>query len=105
MSLTRILQEDRRLVILRLLHEDADYSLNESILGKALAAYGHGVSRDVVRTELAWLREQGLVRLESVPRPSGEPLQVATLTARGAEAAEGRAVVPGVARPSPTALG
>lgn len=101
MSLTKIMQEDRRLVILRILHEDSDYSVNDSLLGKALAAYGHGVGRDVVRTELAWLAEQGLVTVEGLPRPGRDPLQVATLTSRGAEVAEGRAQVPGIARPTP----
>lgn len=101
MTLSRIMQEDRRLVVLRLLHEDSDYSLNESLLGKALSAYGHGIGRDLLRTELAWLAEQGLVKVEELPRPGKEPLLVATLLGRGAEIAEGRATVPGVARPTP----
>lgn len=101
MTLTRIMEEDRRLVILRCLHEDADYSINESLLVKALAAYGHGVGRAVVLADLAWLAEVGLVTVEALPRAGREPLQVATLTNRGAEVAEGRARVPGVARPTP----
>ncbi|WP_142850951.1 ArsR family transcriptional regulator [Telmatospirillum sp. J64-1] len=102
MSLSRIMQEDRRLCVLRLLHEDSDYSLNSSLLGKALAAYGHGISGDQLRTDLAWLAEQDLITLQDLPRPGGrDPLQVATLTGRGADVAEGRAKVPGVARPTP----
>lgn len=88
---------DRRLAILRFLHEDPDYRLNDSLLASALEAIGHGASRDVLRTDLAWLMEQGLVTVEEVMRS----LHVATLTERGADVATGRAVVPGVKRPSP----
>lgn len=57
-----ILNSDQRLVILRSLVECGD-SANESILQTCLQTYGHRVSRDTVRTLLAWLREQGLVTL------------------------------------------
>lgn len=43
-----IFTKNRRLAILRFLAEDQDYSLNTSVLQSALAAIGHGVSRDVV---------------------------------------------------------
>lgn len=101
MTLARILAEDRRLVILRLLHEDGDFSVNESILAKALAAYGHAIGRDALRTEIAWLAEQGLVTVEDLPRPGRDPLAVVTLTERGADVAQGRVRTPGVARPTP----
>ena len=49
------------------------------------------------RTDLAWLRDQALVRLiETVPG-----VQVAELSARGMDVARGMAIVPGVSRPSP----
>ncbi len=89
-------EEDRRLVILRTLEEDPGYSMNESVIQSVLASFGHNVSRDRVRQDLAWLAEQGLVRLETVVS-----VQVATLTGRGADVATGRARVPGVKRPSP----
>lgn len=95
---TDFVAEDRRLGILRFLAEDADYSLNDSVLQTALDHIGHGVSRDVLRTDLAWLAEQGLVTVEAV---MGGKVAVATLTARGADVAGGRAVVPGVKRPTP----
>ena len=60
-----ILDQDQRLVILRSLVECGD-SANESILQTCLQTYGHRVSRDTVRTHLAWLREQGLVSLTDV---------------------------------------
>lgn len=97
-DLQTIQREDRRLVILRYLSEDDDYSLNDSMLDKCLAGIGHGVSRDVLRSDLAWLAEQGLVTADEVGA-----ILVATLTARGDDVAKGRAVVPGVARPRPGA--
>lgn len=96
MSLTTLLDEDRRLVILRGLAEDQGYELNESVLLSVLALYGHTISRDQVHTYLAWLKEQGLITL----REAGG-YQIATLTARGADAARGAATIPGVKRPSP----
>jgi Fe2+ or Zn2+ uptake regulation protein len=96
MSLAQILTEDIRLVILRFLAEDAGFDLNESIIHSALGTLGHNVSRDRVRVELAWLAEQGLVTVHEVVS-----VQIATLTGRGLDVAEGRALVPGVKRPGP----
>lgn len=87
---------DARLCILQSLEADPGYDLNEHVLAAALQALGHGLSRDRLRGELAWLAEQGLVTVTEV---SG--IHVARLTARGADAARGRALIPGVARPRP----
>ncbi|EGQ9843134.1 ArsR family transcriptional regulator [Vibrio cholerae] len=94
MSFKELLTEDQRLVILRSLHEMHGYEANESIIDSCLDAYGHKISRDVVRTHLFWLQEQGLVSLRDV----GD-CQIARLTGRGEDAATGQAVVPGVKRP------
>ena len=94
-SLEEVISKDRRLVILRALN-DQNYALNESILQAVLQELGHNVSRDVVRSELAWLEEQGLVTLSV----AGGRITVATLTERGGDVATGRAKVPGVRRPS-----
>lgn len=91
-----LVDEDRRLVMLRCLKEDPGYSLNESVLQAMLEALGHNVSRDRVRTDLGWLREQGLVTVQEVVS-----VQVATITDRGIDVATGKAVVPGVKRPRP----
>lgn len=91
------LTEDRRLVILRVLAETPAYSLNGSILHEVLERYGHRVSRDQVRTDLAWLAEQDLVEVEVI----ADQLHVATLRQRGLDVAQGRASVPGVRRPAP----
>ncbi|MDH4229978.1 MAG: ArsR family transcriptional regulator [Nitrospirota bacterium] len=97
MSFAALHTGDRRLVILRLLAEDPDYAAGEAILQTALARFGHGVSRDQVRTDFAWLAEQELVTVEVV----ADSVHVARLTQRGADVAAGRASVPGVRRPGP----
>lgn len=90
-----VLDQDQRLVLLRSLLDCGD-SANESILQTCLQTYGHKVSRDTVRTQLAWLREQGLVTLSDV---SG--CYVAEITRRGDEVASGLTTVPGVKKPRP----
>ncbi|BBV15054.1 hypothetical protein IOMTU157_0270 [Citrobacter portucalensis] len=95
MSMRDLLDQDQRLVLLRSLLDCGD-SANESILQTCLQTYGHKVSRDTVRTQLAWLREQGLVTLSDV---SG--CYVAEITGRGDEVASGLATIPGVKKPRP----
>jgi hypothetical protein len=97
-SLKELMAADRRLVILRLLaNEDVHGSATDSVLQTALDHVGHAVSRDQVRTDMAWLGEQQLVDVEEL----AEDIHVATLTRRGGDVAAGRATVPGVKRPSP----
>lgn len=88
--------EHLRLAVLRVLAADSDYAHNELVLSSALAQLGHGVSSDQLRTELAWLAEQGLIEVEEVA-----DIQVARLLRRGEDAARGAARLPGVARPRP----
>ena len=91
--------EGRRLGILRILHRRNQFTSNEYSLNDELGGnYGHHVSKDVLHTDLAWLEEQGLVICQQ-PRAGW----IATLASRGADVAEGRARVPGVARPLPGA--
>jgi hypothetical protein len=96
MSFAHLIQSDIRLVILKALAQDLGYSHNDSILHAALGMYGHKCSRDIVRTELTWLKEQGLISIEMV----GETY-VATITERGVDVAGGMVTVPGVKRPGP----
>jgi DNA-binding transcriptional ArsR family regulator len=97
MAFADIMNEDERLVILRVLAEDTGgYSANESIIHSILGEFAHKVSRDKVRTQLSWLSEQGLVTLRDVAG-----CMVATLTSRGIDVASGLAIVPGVKRPRP----
>jgi len=90
----RIMTERRRSDILIMLAQDSDYSINDNLLQEMLALQGDSVSTDKLRTELAWLAEQDLVGIKSLPG-----CLVVTLRRRGVEVAQGVVVVPGVARP------
>ncbi|EPO8089451.1 ArsR family transcriptional regulator [Pseudomonas aeruginosa] len=90
------LRQDQRLVMLRILSEVPQYRANSSVITSLLGEFGHHPSRDQVKTELTWLGDQGLVKVEDI----GSVL-VVTLTERGADVAAGRASVPGVSKPRP----
>lgn len=97
MSYTEHVAEHRRLAILQVTAGSDGYTCNEFMLGELLADdYGHRIGGDLIRTELAWLAEQGLIKL----RDTGD-VRIATLTSRGSDVAMGKAVVPGVKRPGP----
>ena len=87
-----------RLAILRFLTKEAAFRANSSWLKDLCTDQaGFSVTRDQVRTELAWLAEQGLVTTSEAI----EGLVVATLTERGGDVASGAAVAPGVLKPGP----
>lgn len=92
-----LVQETRRLAILQLLDSASEYQASDALIYQALPGVGLAASMDVVRTEIEWLREQGLVVTEVVGRTS-----MARITLRGIDVALGRASVPGVARPDPS---
>lgn len=85
----------RRLSILRILGGAPGYSSNEAILTQMVNHFGIASTRDQVRSELAWLAEQGLVKTEDL-----SSLLVATATQRGMDIAEGLATHPDIARRS-----
>jgi hypothetical protein len=85
-----------RIAILRVLEAAPAFRANSSILHSALDELGLTATRDQVKVELAWLAEQNLLTTTEAAN-----LVVATLTDRGLDVAAGRAVVPGVQRPSP----
>ncbi|MCY0966145.1 VpaChn25_0724 family phage protein [Parathalassolituus penaei] len=97
MAFKDMVEQDQRLVILRSL-ADVNGTANDSILNKMLDAYGHKISRQQVKTHLYWLEEQGLLTLDTVLSTD-----VATITDRGYDVAQGRARVPGVGQPRPGA--
>lgn len=97
MHYKELITADLRLVALSSLAQDPGYAHNEYVLKEMLAAMGHGISRDRLRTELGWLDEQGLLEIRDVGGT-----MVAKLTGRGKDVAEGVVVVPGVKRPEPT---
>lgn len=88
--------EDRRLVLLRGLANATQYRANAILLRRYADAVGHVVSAERIETDLAWLAEQGLLRVERL-----EGVSVAILNERGLDVSTGRAEQPGVARPRP----
>jgi len=98
-NLKDIERSDRRLRILQALAKAPDYATNEAVLRGELKCFGHGVSHDVLRADLAWLAELELLNIETI----GTDIQVATITLRGVDVASGLATVPGVKRPRPGA--
>ncbi|KAF1692750.1 hypothetical protein CSC62_14035 [Pseudoxanthomonas jiangsuensis] len=91
------LREERRLVLLRLLAEQAGYRANSSTLHAGLSFLAIPGSRDDVNTDLAWLKDQGYVEMTTAL----EGVHVVTLSIRGHDVATGQAIVPGVRRPGP----
>ena len=88
------LQEDRRLVLLRLLSDLPGYRSNSSVLCMLMNDFGHVVARDYIKSQLAWLAEQHLVTVNDL-----QGLTLATLTERGHDVSRGMSEAPGVARP------
>ena len=91
-----IIREDARLIILRELHAQSNYSLNDSLLQQTLESFGIARSREWVREELNYLTEVGAIEKTAVGS-----VVVATLKPKGVEHVERRFVITGVKRPSP----
>lgn len=89
---------DARLTILKELAAQTDGRLNEALLTRVLDSFGHRHTRDWVRTQLRALADLGAVRLAE----AGSVL-VAAITRTGVDHVERRAIIEGVARPSPEA--
>lgn len=87
---------DLRLVMLKTLARSPAYRANETVLQMEAEVFGHGYSRDVIRSELAKLRELGAVTFAEL----GSVL-VATITRRGLEHCQGKTVIEGIYQPSP----
>lgn len=97
MSYQEKIVEDRRLLILQALNNATGYRAPARLLMAFLNSMGHNPSQDQLCGDLAWLEEQGLVTLDA---PTNN-VQVATITTRGSDIAEGTARHPGVRRPEP----
>ncbi|MER8990429.1 hypothetical protein [Mesorhizobium sp. M0678] len=89
---------DARLIVLRELNRQTDGRLNEVLLTKTLDTFGHNRSREWVRTQLRKLAELGAVKLTEAGS-----VMVAAITRSGVDHVERRAIIEGVARPSPEA--
>lgn len=96
MNFAELRAEDRRLSILLILAGSTGYEANAYLLQQLLEAYGHVASVDLIRTDLAWLAEQGLATMDA---PGA--VTIGHVTARGIDCAKGRVAVPGVKRPLP----
>ena len=94
-TFNQLKREDARRIILDLLAEAAGYDLSAAIIQTGLAQFGHRPSADQLKTELNWLAEQDYLNVET----RADNILVAKLTQRGADVVEGRAAVPGVAKP------
>lgn len=92
-----IIREHARLIILRELHEQTNYALNDSMLQQVLENYGIAKSRDWIREELNYLAEVGAVSKIA----SAGSVVIASLLPKGVEHVERRLVIEGVKRPSP----
>lgn len=88
----KMLQE-RRLHILKILHR-AGFEMAHRLIQIELRDYVPPVGEDIVKADIAWLCEIGLVECEDL----GAEIIVSKLTRRGAEVAEGVTSVPGVKR-------
>lgn len=86
----------RRLAILSILNAANAYTLHEVDLKTTLSSRGQAVATDLLRADLQWLHEQGLVLAKQA-----DGIWLATLTARGGDVQQGLSTVPGVARPEP----
>jgi hypothetical protein len=91
-----IQQERRRLAILQLLQKEPGYRLNDAIIQDLLSQLGQATPLSLVRTELAWLEQNGQLTTQELPGCT-----VAILLEAGADTGAGISYVPGIARPRP----
>lgn len=98
MSYDQYLTEDARLVILKELARQPNGTLNETLLSRVLDTFGHVRSREWLRTQLRALVDVGAIRVNEAGS-----VMIAEITRTGVDHVERRAIVDGVARPSPGA--
>lgn len=93
---------DQRLMLLQALGAASGYSLPERALLRFLQSMSAPLSADGLRTQLAWLEEQGLLAIAKVqPLPDAAPEWTARINSRGLDVVDGIARTPGIARPRP----
>jgi len=95
MSLETIMREERRLALLKVLAKAPGHSANGYVLHRAVTSLGHPCTLDQVKTDLAWLAEQDLLKSDILDGG----MVVSTLRNRGHEVQAGLADVPGIAVP------
>jgi DNA-binding transcriptional ArsR family regulator len=90
------LSEARRLAILMVLDRCPSREAADSLIAIALKDLACACSYDAVRSELAWLRDAGLIEIDEI-----SCIMIAKLKQRGVDVAAGVAMIPGVERPGP----
>jgi len=100
MTYQDILTADRRYLILKALSASASYTAHSLLLLRFVDGLGQKPTQDQINGDIQWLHDQGLL----TATPSGIGDQIATITGRGLEIAEGRAIYPGVRKPTPGEL-
>ncbi|MGR6871225.1 VpaChn25_0724 family phage protein [Pseudomonas sp. HK3] len=98
MGFQKFENEEMRLSILVILDSDSDYSMNDSVIIRALETIGYKPSTDKLKSELAWLQDCNLLTIEE-----NMGFTIASLSQRGSDVAQGRASVPGIPRRRPIA--
>ncbi|MFC5553634.1 hypothetical protein ACFPQ7_06790 [Methylobacterium iners] len=91
----RHLEEDARLIILKELAAQTNFTLNDTILHKVVETFGHNRSRDWVRTQIRKLGELGATR-----NTEAGSVLIAMITDAGIDHVLRRSVIEGIARPS-----
>lgn len=100
-NFAELLAEDRRQFILGALEQAGDYRQNDLALKAVLDRFGHHVGRDIIRADLTWLEQHGLLVIEHLgDASSGPSVWLAKMTEAGLDVAQGR-LHPGVARRPP----
>ncbi|MEX2480214.1 MAG: hypothetical protein WD928_05070 [Gammaproteobacteria bacterium] len=92
----RIIREHARLIVLRVLANETNGSLNSAALQDNLQVYGIAKPRDWVHDELGWLASMGAITVTEVGS-----VRIASITAKGLDHVQRRIAIEGVKRPSP----
>jgi hypothetical protein len=95
-TLSQIMSEDARLIILRALLEQSDGRLNSELLRSTLESFGINKTRDWVHEELRWLADMMAVKLTDAGS-----VRIAELLTKGRDHVERRIMIEGIKRPSP----
>ncbi|MEM7667523.1 MAG: hypothetical protein AAF317_00035 [Pseudomonadota bacterium] len=85
-----------RLTILKTLEEQSDGRINDSLLTTILQGFGFNKTRDYVRTQIAWLRDQG----HAVTTKEMGSAWVVELTEQGEDHLARRVKIEGVNQPA-----
>lgn len=95
-NFVKLQTENRRLYLLKTLKLSGDYRMSDMLLQAALERIGYGASLAVIRSDLAWLEQLGLLSTETLPG-----MTIAHLNNEGVDVASVVSRVPGIAHPRP----